>query len=114
MCLSLCVSLYVSLCCLYFCFSISLCVSPHLDVAVYLNSQLLFPYTNFVRGFHQPGWTNWFARNNPFSGWWGSANLQNQPKWMPPVAGEKMGLVTYQAYVKRLKKHLCNYFRHIQ
>jgi len=49
-----------------------------------------FPFMNFVQGFEQPGWFNWFWRL------WGYPG----PKWKPPVKGETMGMQTYNEYAQ--------------
>eukprot|EP00947_MAST-08B_sp_MAST-8B-sp1_P002728 g2728.t1 len=59
-------------------------------------SGYMFPYMNFVRGFQQPGFWAWVDSVNPFT-----VNIQGQPKWMAPVPGEKIGIISYQDYAKK-------------
>mmetsp|Transcript_82970 Transcript_82970/g.253568 ORF Transcript_82970/g.253568 Transcript_82970/m.253568 type:complete len:775 (-) Transcript_82970:61-2385(-) len=56
--------------------------------------QYLFPLTNFVQGFPQPGFFNRVSDS-----FWATLGYSN-PKWKPPVKGETMGVVTYQNYAK--------------
>lgn len=71
-----------------------------LTVAWFANqvSAYLFPYNNFVSGFQSPHWgskaKNWILCN----GWPETVSCN---MWNPPVAGEKMNVVTYQAYAKK-------------
>ena len=66
----------------------------------------MFPYTNFVRGFKQPGALNWLATTwvNPFG------TKQTEPKWKEAPAGEKIDIVSYNAYAD---KHFGKKFKYV-
>jgi len=64
-------------------------------VGVNAGAAQTFPYFNFVQGFQQAGC--WEALKWRF----GEAFGTNEPRWKPPVQGEKMGIVTYQEMAEK-------------
>ena len=72
----------------------------------------MFPYTNFVRGFKQPGALNWLAQKasslpswvNPFG------TTQTEAKWKEAPEGETIGIVSYNAFAK---KHFGKKFKYV-
>lgn len=55
-----------------------------------LGSNFMFPYMNYVRGFHQQGVMAWIKRKIPFH-----TSLQEDDRFKAPVKGDKIGVVGY-------------------
>jgi len=64
-----------------------------------LGSNFMFPYMNFVRGFHKP--SHWMSENlakkvrKTFAWLWKPWRMQTDQRFKPPVKGEKMNVVSY-------------------
>lgn len=63
-----------------------------LSYVIQLAFGFTFPYLNFVQGFPRPDW--WWQ----FLHFWRWIFRIPDPKWKPPVKGEKIGLVSYEDY----------------
>lgn len=73
----------------------------------YLNnkgSSIMFPYNNFVQGFHQPGLVAWITRKWD-CGWLGDAQKCERHTegvyFHPPIANESIGVVSFNEYSLR-------------